>query len=80
MPNFIKYLTDIRAHFTIKKKKGEKPLRVPTFSGDFHFSPNILFLPLLVPILKNASHFGPYSYIRNGNCTAGKQHKLRSLK
>ena len=22
-----------------EKKKGEKPLLVPTFSGDFHFSP-----------------------------------------
>ena len=29
------------------------------------FSPYILFLPLLVPILKNASHFGPCRYIRN---------------
>ena len=31
-----------------------------------YFSPYILFLPLLVSILKNASHFGPYRYIRNG--------------
>ena len=31
---------------------GEKPLLVLTFSGDSHFSPYILFLSLLVPILK----------------------------
>ena len=35
-----------------KKKVGEKPLLVPTFSGDSHFSPYILFLTFLVPILK----------------------------
>ena len=45
---------------------GEKPLLVPTFSGDSHFSPYILFFPLLVPILKNASRFGPCRYIKNG--------------
>ena len=44
---------------------GEKPLLVPTFLGDSHFSPYILFLPFLVPILKNASRFGPYHYIKN---------------
>ena len=38
---------------------GEKPLLVPTFLDDFHFSPYILFLLLLVPILKNASCFVP---------------------
>ena len=45
---------------------GEKPLLVPTFLGDFHFSPYILFLLFLVPILKNASRFGSYHYIKNG--------------
>ena len=35
-----------------KKKVGKKSLLVPTFSGDSHFSPYILFLTLLVPILK----------------------------
>ena len=40
-------------------KKGEKNNLVPTFSGDSHFSPYILFLPLLVPILKNASVLVP---------------------
>ena len=44
---------------------GEKPLLVPTFSGDSYFSHYILFLPLLVLILKNASHFGPCHNIRN---------------
>ena len=44
----------------------EKPLLVPTFLGDSHFSLYILFLPLLVLILKNASHFGPYRNIRKG--------------
>ena len=63
-----------------KKKKDEKILLVPTFSGDFYFSPYLLFLPFLVPILKNAFCFGPYRYIRNGNCTTDKWHKLRSLK
>ena len=37
-----------------------------TFSGDSHFSPYILFLPLLVSILKNAFYFGPYRYIKDG--------------
>ena len=35
-----------------KKKKGKKSLLVLTFLGDSHFSPYILFLTLLVPILK----------------------------
>ena len=48
-----------------KKKKRQKPLLVFTFLGDSHFSPYILFLPLLVSILKNASRFGPCRYIRN---------------
>ena len=43
----------------------EKPLLVHTFLGDSYFSPYILFLPLLVIILKNASHFGSYRNIRN---------------
>ena len=47
------------------KKFGEKHILVPTFSGYSHFSPYILFLPLLVPILKNASRFGPCRYIKN---------------
>ena len=47
------------------KNIGKKPFSVPIFSGDFHFSPYILFLPLLIPILKNASRFGPRRYIRN---------------
>ena len=37
-----------------------------TFSGDSHFGLQILFLPLLVHILKNASYFGHCRYIRNG--------------
>ena len=74
--SFIKQNKEVLA----QKKKKVKPFLFSTFSGDFHFSPYILFLPLLVPILKNASRFGPYRYIRNGNCTAGKWHKLRSLK
>ena len=45
---------------------GEKPLLVPTFLGDSHFSLYILFLPLLVSILKNASRFNPCYYIKNG--------------
>ena len=56
--------------------KGGKSLLVSTFSDDFHFSPYILFLPFLVPILKNISRFGPYHYIKNGNYTAGKRHAL----
>ena len=60
----------------LKKKKSEKPLLIPTFSGDSHFSPYILFLPLLVPILKNASRFGQCRYIRNGNYITGKRHTL----
>ena len=46
-------------NFLKKKKKGEKPLLIPTFSGDSHFSPYILFFPLLVHILKKSSRFGP---------------------
>ena len=46
--------------------KGEKHLLVPTFSSDSHFSPYILSLPLLVPILKNTFRFGPCRYIKNG--------------
>ena len=45
---------------------GEKHILVPTFSGYSHFSPYILFLPFLVPILKNTSCFSPYRYIWNG--------------
>ena len=45
--------------------KGEKQLLVPTFSGYSHFSFYILFLQLLVPILKDASCFGPCRYIKN---------------
>ena len=44
---------------------GGKHILVPTFSGYFHFSFYILFLPLLVSILKNASRFGSCHYIRN---------------
>ena len=58
------------------KKLGEKHLLFPTFSGDSHFSPYILFLPLFVSILKNASRFGSCRYIKNGNCTADKRHAL----
>ena len=52
---------------------GEKHILVPTFLGDSHFSPYILFLPLLVPILKNASRFGPCRYLFNRNILRGKQ-------
>ena len=38
---------------------GKKSLLVPTFSCDFHFSPKVLFLPLLVPILENVSILVP---------------------
>ena len=38
---------------------GENHILVPAFSAYSHFSPYILFLPLLIPILKNDSHFGP---------------------
>ena len=44
---------------------GEKSLLVPTFSGNSHFSPYILFLSLLVIVLKNTSHFGLCRYIKN---------------
>ena len=54
-------------------KKGEKHILVPTFSGDSHFSPYILFLLLLVSILKNASRFGPCRYSFNINILHGKQ-------
>ena len=58
-----------------KKKKGEKSLLVLTFLGDSHFSSYILFLPLLVPILKNAFRFGPCRYIRNVESWYGKRQK-----
>ena len=45
--------------------KGEKHILVFTFLGYYHFSLYILFLRLLISILKDASHFGPYCYIRN---------------
>ena len=54
-------------------KKGEKNILVPTFSGDSHFSPYILFLPLLVPILKNAFRFSPCRYSFNRNILRGKR-------
>ena len=50
----------------------EKHILVITFSGDSHFSSYILFLPLLVSILKNASRFGPYRYSFNRNILRGK--------
>ena len=50
----------------------ENHILVSTFSGDSHFNPYILFLPLLVFILKNASCFGPCRYIRNGESKRGK--------
>ena len=64
--NLIKFLL-------FKKKKGEKLLLVLTFSDDSHFSPYILFLPFLVPILKNASRFGPCRYIKNRESWRGKR-------
>ena len=50
--------TPLILKFSIKKKR-KKPLLVPIFLGDFHFSPEVLFLPLLVPILENASILVP---------------------
>ena len=55
---------------------GKMSFLVLAFSGDSHFSPYILFLPLFVFILKNASRFGSCRYIKNGNCTADKRHAL----
>ena len=49
----------------LSNKLGEKPLLIFTFSGDSHFSPYILFLPLLISILKNTSRFGSYRHIKN---------------
>ena len=51
--------------FLIIKKKGGKTHLVSTFSDDFHFSPYILFLLLLISILEDPSRFGPCCYIRN---------------
>ena len=45
--------------------KSRKHILVPTFLGYFHFSPYILFLSLLIPILKNAFHFDFCRYIKN---------------
>ena len=53
------YYQTIKIQFKHSFIKGEKPLLIPTFLGDSHFSPYILFLPLLVPILKNASILVP---------------------
>ena len=58
---------------TSRNKIGKKHILVPTFSDDSHFRPYILFLPLLVPILKNASRFGPYRYSFNRNSIHGKR-------
>ena len=41
----------------------KKHILVPTFSGDSHFNPYILFLPLLVHILKNASRFPAITHL-----------------
>ena len=57
---------------------GEKHILVPTFSGDSHFSPYILFLPQLVPILKNASRFGPCRYSFNKNILRSKLSNSKS--
>ena len=46
---------------------------VLTFSVDSHFDLQISFLPFLVPILKNASHFGLCHYIKDEKCTRGKR-------
>ena len=54
---------------------GKNHILVLTFSGYSHFSPYILVLPLLVPILKNAYRFGPCRYIRNGESWRGKRQK-----
>ena len=64
--NSLFYQLGNQSHQSLKKKKGGKHILVPTFSGYSHFSHYILFLPLLVPILKNASRFGPCRYIKNG--------------
>ena len=45
--------------------KDRKHILVFIFLGYYHFSLYILFLRFLIPILKNAFHFGPYCYIRN---------------
>ena len=55
---------------------GKRSFLVLAFSDDSHFSHYILFLPLFVFILKNASRFGSCRYIKNGNCTADKRHAL----
>ena len=59
--------------FCYSKIQGEKPLLVSTFSGNSYFSSYILFLPFLVPILKNVSCFGLYCYIKNGKSWRDKR-------
>ena len=56
----------------LKKKKKKVEI---TFLGNSHFGPQILFLPLLVPISKNVSRFSPCHYIRDGKYTRGKWQK-----
>ena len=64
---------NINLIFFFIEEKWRKANLVPTFSGDSHFSPYILFLPLLVPILKNASCFGPCCYSFNRNILRDKR-------
>ena len=71
---------DLKIINKILKYKGEKHILVPTFSVYSHFSSYILFLPLLVLILKNASRFGSCRYIRNEESRYGKTTGINNIK
>ena len=58
---------------------GKKSILVPIFSRNFHFGSKLFFSLFLVPILKNASHFCLYRYIRDETYTASRRLKLRTL-
>ena len=49
-------------NLTIVTKIGKNHIFVSIFSRDSHFGPYILFLLLLLPILKDVSHFCPCRY------------------
>ena len=62
----------VKCIFTLLNR-GRNHIFVFIFSGDSHFRLQILFLLFLVPLLKNASHFGFCHYIRDEKCTRDKR-------
>ena len=63
---------NLRFLLTVRGKKSENTILVPTFWPYSHFDPYFLILPHLVPKMKSQSRFYPYHYHTNENCLRGR--------